>query len=287
MQSTVFTLWLLLCISNAFAKTITLTLTEAIEHKKIEAVFTSLGDHKGKAMRVDMKNISDVDIDLQVPAGILLASDDESLQDLMIVKAHDVLVEKRSSQKLLLYVVCTQHNNTSPGTGDTYTFNKMAEGGLLRLAEFINTKRFYGKDGAQNATWALLEDSDLSDVYDDDQEVLNALVEEMIAITGKERPWYNTQYEDVPPGPRVTEERTPQTLHANYRFVFNEDASISIHLFNEQGEIISTVTEGLPVRPGTITMKYKLVVNNMPTESTYYVRVYNGDEQLDERVVRL
>lgn len=260
-----------------------MTLDEAISKQLVQANVTGNGGHTGKALKIELVSNHKKDLDLTLPAGMHFKSDDEGIQDLILTRAHQTILASNGRKTLVLYAMCTQRHNVGPGEGDLYAYNGMAEGNLLKVAEYISQKN-YQNDAGQASIWAITDGGGLYEIYDDSEAVVKDMQTFMAELTGQTVPWYSLQQENFVPGPDVNPE--PSIIHAKYEYTFTENASINLGVYDSEGNEVYLITENQPVRPGTFRMNFKLTVQNMP-RGTYYVRVTNGDQLLDERIVEI
>lgn len=264
----------------ALAKTDELTLTEALDQGLVSVTFTAKGGHEGKCLQMDLQSLHKRDIQLSIPAGTHLASDDTSSQDLMLVKSEETLLAKAGKKRLYIYAVCSQRENAAPGEGDLYAFNGTADGDLLKLADYISTKRYYDKGGAQLAVWILTDGGGLEDLYDDEPKVQKDLQQFMADLTGMPVPWYTKQLTNYEPGPeRLT---TPAIIRAEYEYKFKELVTIDLAVFNEAGDTIKVIKEGYQIPALHYGLRFTLTVQGLP-KGKYYVRLHADGELLDER----
>lgn len=272
---------ILLCLAYAvMAKTDQLTLSEAIDQGLIKVDLIAEGGHEGKCVQMDLLSLHKRDIELSIPAGTHFASIDTSSQDLMMVKAEQTLLAKGGKKRLYIYAVCTQRSNSSPDVDELYAFNGTAEGNLKQLADYISTKRYYDKGGAQLAIWILTDGGGLEDLYDDERDVQKDLQQFMADLTGMPVPWYTKQLTNYEPGPeRLT---TPAVIRAEYEYEFKELVKIDLAVFNEAGDTIKVIKEGYQIPAKHYGLRFTLTVNGLP-KGKYYVRLHADGELLDER----
>ena len=264
----------------ALARTEEMTLNEALEKDLIKVSFKAEGGHEGKCIQMDLVSLHKRDIDLSIPAGTHFASADTSSQDLMMVKAEQTLLAKGGKKRLYIYAVCTQRSNSSPGEDELYAFNGTAEGDLKQLADYISTKRYYNKQGAQLAVWILTDGGGLEDIYDDDHDVRKGLQQFMADLTGMPVPWYTKQLTNYEPGPERRQE--PAIIHAEYEYHFNRETQIDLAVYNEAGNTIKVIKENYIVPAMNYGMRFTLTVHGLP-KGKYYVRLHANGELLDER----
>lgn len=272
---------LILCFAYAvMAKTEQLTLSEALDKGLVDVSFTAKGGHEGRCIQMDLVSLHKRDIDLSIPAGTHLASDDPSSQDLMMVRAEQTLLAKGGKKRLYIYAVCTQRSNSSPGEDELYAYNGTADGNLLKLADYISTKRYYDKQGAQLAVWILTDGGGLEDLYDDERDVQKDLQQFMSDLTGMPVPWYTKQLTNYEPGPERMSE--PAIIHAEYEYEFKELVTIDLAVYNEAGDTIKVIKEDYQVPAKHYGLRFTLTVIGL-TRGKYYVRLHADGDLLDER----
>lgn len=271
----------LLCFAYAvLAKTEQITLTEALDQGLVNVSFKAQGGHEGKSIQMDLESLHKRDIELSIPAGTHLASLDTTSQDLMVVKAEQTLLAKGGKKRLYIYAVCTQRNNSSPDDDELYAFNGTADGNLLKLAEYLSSKRYYDKGGAQLAVWILTDGGGLEDLYDEDRSIRRDMQQYMADLTGMPVPWYTKQLTNYEPGPETRQE--PAIIHAEYEYHFNRETQIDLAVYNEAGDTIKMIKENHLVPAMNYGLRFTLTVHGLP-KGKYYVRLHANGELLDER----
>lgn len=260
-----------------------MTLEEAMSKQLIETQIMGNGGHTGQALKIQLVSKHKKDLDLSLPAGMRFKSEDEGIQDLILTRAHQTVLAANSKKTLTLYAMCTQRHNMGPAEGNLFAYNGIAEGNLLKVAQYISQKN-YQNDAGQASIWAITDGGGLYEIYDDSEAVVKDMQKFMADLTGQQTPWYSLQQNNFVPGPDVNPE--PSVIHAKYEYNFTESASINLVVYDADGNEVYLITENQPVRPGTFRMNFKLTVQNMP-RGNYYIRVTNGDQLLDERVVEI
>ena len=274
---------IIILISTLSLSAESITLEEALNKDLVTASFTASSGFMGQVLKVQLQSNHKKGLDLSFPAGMQFKSEDENLQDLILTRAHQTFLASNSKKTVVLYGMCTQRFNSSPYEGALFAYNGMAEGSLLDVAEYIS-QRNYQNDAGQGAVWAVTDNAGLQEIYDDDEKVVKDLQEFMAELTGQEMPWYSLQQNNFIPGPDVNPD--PSIIHAKYEYQFTDEARVNLGVYDSEGNEVYLITEDQPVQPGTFKMNFKLTVKNMP-RGTYYIRVTNGDQLLDERIAEI
>jgi hypothetical protein len=140
-------------------------LADAVTKKLITVSLSSTGDlFFREAVAYDIRNLTNGDLIIVVPAGLLLPPDDSSEQTLLVTLPINVALKANQSATGKLWTVCTQLSKHAPGTSAHFTLGGMASGNLASAANVIARHNWNGDLGAQLAVWRITDNMTLEDV---------------------------------------------------------------------------------------------------------------------------
>mgnify|MGYP006268603537 CR=1 FL=1 len=152
----------------------TLSLSQALDRGLIQVAMKGNGGHRGPCLHIWFKNRSNQALPLMVPPGTQFASQDSSLQDLLITAPALVTVPPRAVAATDLYAMCTQSFNRSPQRGAVFAYRGEAEGNLRKLAQQI-ADGHYQNGTAQCAVWAVVNGRGHQAIFGEDTRMVRAL----------------------------------------------------------------------------------------------------------------
>lgn len=259
-------LFWLLSTSHIFAAD-TLNLSAAMLKKRISVAAMGNGGLGENSARLIIKNLISTDLNILVPAGLMLNSEDEGAQDLIILEESIFFVKGRSLSGFDMFGACTQLSNYAPKTEEKYNVGKMAAEELVALVQILNENQLQSSVG-QAAVWAFTDDSSIDNVFHPDYVDASWDMAKIIATYRKENPPTREMIAAAPrPSTRVVfSARGDLVYHAP------RDMKAQLALYSADGELIR---QYFPLKDlfGGVHI-YTVGVNNiLDQEMTYYVRL--------------
>lgn len=255
----------------------TYDLAEALEKGFVKLEASGTGGHTNQSLSIRLTNLHKKKWELVIPAGFLFQSQDTSEQDLLVVRARTLKMEKGKNPKLRLHALCTQANNASPGLGSTFLAYQLASGPLLSLAQYLHKKRLSDAE-AQDAVWAITDNHPISYIGNSD------LAAFMAELLGKRLPGYTIEHQgrSRPGQPAFRDE--PALVHGLLEYQTSTDCQASFGLYNAEGEQVVVGFENQTQRAGRHRFKFHFEILNLP-KGKYYARMTSGDAVLGEMEV--
>lgn len=250
-------------------------LNQAVENKiiNINVRGTDWSDHEdyGRAsVLVQIENKSGGSIELRIPAGQRFLTVDKEYQDMLVIKEVILVLAPGGRKQTGLLAMCTQLRNMGPGSGTDFTVGPMADGHLLKIADYIHTHEFGDQGDAQQAVWAISDGNPINNVYNDD------FRKYMSELTGRE-------YTERARGMNRPERIATFTVNGRVEFGMNEPGNVTIAMYDTTGAEIKVVYTDekkrgnhwhkwrFTYREGTYVMK--LLINGVVKgEDTYVLK---------------
>jgi hypothetical protein len=111
-----------------------------------------------------VENLTDKQLTICFPVGMLLVPDNGSVQSLIIALTVIIDLTPNEVREDDLAAFCINETKAAPEQGAGYRLGGMASGGLLRLAYAIEAQSAQEKLGAQYAVWAITDHYSLDDL---------------------------------------------------------------------------------------------------------------------------
>lgn len=258
-------------------------LKDAIAKGLITVNAVGQGGATGKVMALEFLSKSKKEVSIDIPAGLILDSEDSTQQDLIITEERVLVLAAGGKRKLIINAMCIQPSNGSPTMGSAYLLGAMASDTLVKLAQYLHTKG-YQDDLGQSAVWTLVNREGLENVYGDDPAKLKDLVQYMHTLTGLPLPWYNK--EKAPPPPGLVYNQEPAIIHANFDFSLPSAGTAKIAIYDANGETVIVIQENMMVKGGKSNMKFRIEVRGYE-KGKYYVRLHLNGKLQEEKVFEL
>lgn len=121
------------------------------------------GQYYGKSMLIILHNISNDTINIYIPEGLMLFSEDTIVQDMLITKPVYALLKPKQTKTLPLYAMCSEIHDRVPATFINYKIGKNNDQELIAIAQTINRTYMQNVIG-QGAVWAHTDDATEDDL---------------------------------------------------------------------------------------------------------------------------
>ncbi|MCE3259018.1 MAG: hypothetical protein K0S12_659, partial [Bacteroidetes bacterium] len=89
------------------------------------------GQYYGKSIAIRIHNRSKEDLSIEVPAGLLMMSEDSVVQDMLVTQPMFATLGPRQTKHFLLYAMCSEIHDGVPNTAVNYFVGKMAPQDLV------------------------------------------------------------------------------------------------------------------------------------------------------------
>lgn len=251
-----------------------ITLEQALDQKLVRLAIQGTGGYQGECLRVMIQNLSAEALSLEIPAGQTFASEDSSVQDLMVTK-EAMLVLAPSERKIKkLLTMCIQSFNMSPEAGEKFRLGALASGGLLTLAQKISRKG-YQNSTAQSAVWSLANQESVRGIYGEDTAMVRDIARTVSEASGVPM----SEFLFRPRTHSITSIRT-----SIEGLLKRELRSASLDLVTASGERIRTYFENRQLEAGFRQFRVG-ASHTLGASAELYLRLTEGEEVIMEKAV--
>jgi len=150
-----------LVIALNFGLTSAMNLQDAVKLGKVKLTLFSNGKSvENGILTARIHNTSLERLELKIPVGTHLISEDDGRQNLILVQEELFTLAPNVKKSLDLKGMCIQASNQSPGSEVAYKLGDVLQGDLLECAKMINDKKVVNACG-QEAIWAFSDNHDV------------------------------------------------------------------------------------------------------------------------------
>lgn len=265
---------LLLSFSSSLFGQEQISLEQALEQKLVRIALQGNGGYRGECLKVLVENLSPAALSVKIPAGQIFASEDTSVQDLIVTQEELLVMAPKERKTRNLLTMCTQSFNMSPSKGEKFRLGPLAVGGLLTLAQKISRKG-YQNSTAQSAVWSLSNQESVRSIYGNDTTMVRDIAQTIHEVTGIAM----SEFVFTPRTHTITSIRT------SIEGLLKRDLrQARLDLVSPSGERIRTYFEGRKLEAGF--RQFRVGASHTLGESAeLYLRLTEGEEVIFEKLV--
>ena len=278
---------LLLTANCLVAKTINITLSEAIEKKMVTTEGINInGNYMGKTMSLSVTNISKETLVVKVDNGVIFKPEDPKYQPMVIAGEPTLVVQPTKKNSVDVNTFCGNAPRHCPAKDTKYIYGYKASDTLIKALQFIKNYSLYD-DLGQSAVWAITNNHSLSDIYDSQREsIAKDLLALVMRLTSREKPQYYSvsKHEAIPDAPAYV----PKTLKIIADFEIRLEASkvLTLGVFDASGKMIQSVFENQEF--GALGHRFEVEFESADVAAgNYYIRLKEGEMVIKEQVVKV
>jgi len=246
------------------------SIEEAAKKGLIKLTIKSKGGFTGKVIDMKIKNNTSSPIDLKIEAGRKLDSKNNNEQDILITQAQELIVYGGQEKNVGVNGMCCQAHNTCPREKSEYTVGTMADSSLIKIAMYIDKKKYYENHTAQQAVWAISDNESIGGIYGGDTKMVEEIRNYVSLVTGRPIPPYNITYQQ-------TENSTighPFKIEGELAYNLNTTGHVTIAIYNASGEMVQLLFKDIAHDRGPHKLYYTFRTKDLPS-GTYYARATN------------
>ncbi|WP_020528728.1 hypothetical protein [Flexithrix dorotheae] len=221
------------------------SLQEAISKKLVQVKIKGKGCYRGECLEIVVTNKSSYRLNLAVEPGSIFLSDNDWVQDLIVVKRLAFKLNPNATASFVLETMCTQLKNAGPDTDELYHLGTLAKGYLLQLTKLIDAEN-YQTSTAQSAVWAITDGNSIGEIYGQDTTMVKELCKVVSEATGQPCTGKNLQ----PRNHSITSIKTSlECLIPDYA------ENLSLTMYDENGNRIRSYFSEKDLQPGFYQFK--------------------------------
>lgn len=274
---------LCLCTFDSYCDTI--SVKQAMEEKMVKVVLIKsypllpavhdISAYTGDCIKMHVENMTDKSIKIFLEAGRFLFPDDTAEQRMIVTRDQMITLYKKQKKELVVYAMCSEMHDSTPDSASTFEMGSKAEGDLLKLAQLISKNNWQDMT-AQSAIWSITDGNDYSDIYSDNNKTemtaLRDFVKKSKGIITPIQPQGNDVFKVNTESENTYLKYKKGEVTGSFEFSIKEDLSLSMRLYNEQGEEFKKGFSNLVFKKGINTITYTYIYYNIPL-GNYYVKL--------------
>ena len=247
----------------------TINLNDALQKKMIRIDMRGLGEvtgvnissHYGKCIGMKVTNLTNNGLIVSLETGRYLTADSNEVQNMLVTQNLMAELQPNQTRRLGIYAMCCEHHDHAPDPKSTFKPGPMSKGNVLKLAQFIEEKKFQSSI-AQNAVWALVDNTDISNVQGDDLLQQKLLREFLSQATGKPLPKEESHTSRNSMASR--ESREVYSISCWFDYEVQKASTVSITIYNTSGEVVKELMPPTETKSGSYSKTCMLSTAEFP-----------------------
>jgi hypothetical protein len=249
-----------------------ISLENAVNEKKIKIAIRGKGGYRGECLKIAIINLINKELEITIPAGQTFASEDTTIQDLMVTQEEQFVIAGNTKKYVDLLTMCIQSFNGSPYPQAVYSLGAMANGPLLDLAKTIS-ENGYQNSTAQSAVWSIANNDAIRQIYGNDTTMVRQLATHVSEATGTPM----SEFEFTPRTHHIT------NIHTSFETYFDDYTdNLSLGLYDEEGNVIRTYFDRRSYEPGFFQWKVG-AFHTLGDSTPVYIRLFQDGEMIAEK----
>ncbi|MCV9386497.1 hypothetical protein [Reichenbachiella ulvae] len=257
-----------LCLNVQAADT--LNINNAVLKRKITVAVSGNGGLGPSSAHFQINSLSSSDLNILIPAGLMLYSDDPQVQDLIILQEDILVINARSTYTYDAFGACTQLSNHSPKKEELYKLGQLGQKEWVQVAQIVAQNDLQSSLG-QAAIWAL-SDNATFDSFDSNHVDASWDIAKIIAIYKKENPPALEEIQTWTPA----ENRIIFSSRADLPYHAPKDMKARLFILDSTGQEVKEVFDYKKLFAGLhiYTIGLNRIVEN---QGSYIARLINED----------
>lgn len=247
----------------------------------IKLVIKGKGGYTGNVIAMNVKNLTNQNLELKVEPGRRLDSKVNSEQDVLVVKKEEIFLAANQEKNINVYGMCCQAHNSSPKKDSEFLVGKMGDSLLIKLASFIDSNKYYASDASQDAVWAISDNYSIAGISGADDKETSALRNYVSKITGRPIPKYNLTYCDASSS---NLRGHVSRVDAVFNYTLTEAGRVAVNIYDSNGNLVQVIQAEMPNNKGEYVLYYVFRTRNL-SPGTYYTRMLqNGEVKKEDEI---
>jgi hypothetical protein len=260
-------------IHNAAAKSIELTLTEAIQQNLVAVTSVSSGQsYNESGLSLKIENKGKKTLNITIDPALIFVPEDTSYQNLVVAGDIKTTIAPEGTKSITLQTYCGKSYAHGPAKDLIYHFNRQADSLMIKTLAFTK-RRGINAEITQKAVWVLTNQHSLNDIYDPSNDIASKeLVQFMSRLLGRAVPDYFNYYvlNKTPQEPVVPKKAL--RIYATFKWEMHEEDKLSLGVYDEKGNVTQKIFEEQPFKTGGYELNAKFESSNEPA-GIYYIRL--------------
>lgn len=224
------------------AQTTHVELEELIQKQQVKLNARGLGGYFGEKLLLTIYNTYSKPLLVKISAGTIFKSEDEHIQDLMILEDYQFAIQKGATKIQPVLTACIQASNGSPYKNALYLFDRLDTKGLSKVAQTIAKHDYQSDYTAQSSVWCVSNNHSTAGISNPKQEIFENLAKVVCEAKGEDFNKINfaTQKQYIP----------TFTFTSFLQTFLEKDQKVNIEVYDSQNKFVKTILENYEAKAG-------------------------------------
>lgn len=227
---------------QATARSMKMTLKQALAKRMVSLVGLSQGGYLGRVLNLKIFNHTPLALEISVDPGLIFKPADTSYQNLVAVGEEQVEVAPKANAEIKLQTFCGKSYARGPRAGLDYKFWKQGDSAMIKVSQYIKKNSLYNYAG-QHAIWSLTNGHSVSNIYDQ-TDASKKLALFVAAETGKKAPKFYTKTIVSEKAGAVVYSPTVEKYYVDLEWQPRSSRNMHVYVVKHDGALLWEQTKG-------------------------------------------
>ncbi|AFM05577.1 hypothetical protein Fleli_3246 [Bernardetia litoralis DSM 6794] len=253
--------------SFASAQMAHVELEELIEKQQVKINARGLGGYFGKKLLLNIYNTYSKPLLVKISAGTIFTSEDEHIQDLMILEDYQFAIQKGATKMQPVLTACIQATNGSPYKNALYNFDRLDTKGLSKVAQTIAKFDYQSDYTAQASVWCVSNNKKTAYLSNPKQEIFENLAKAVCQAKGEDfdKIEFKAQEKYIP----------TFTFNGYLQTFLEENQQVNIEVYDAQNKLLKIIIENQEAKAGFFYRSF-LFTQQIGEEAIFKVKLVNA-----------
>ncbi|WP_338814002.1 hypothetical protein V9L05_00870 [Bernardetia sp. Wsw4-3y2] len=251
-------------------------LAELIEKQQVKINARGLGGYFGESLLLNIYNTYSKPLLVKISAGTIFRSEDEGIQDLMILENYQFAIQKGATKLQPVMTACIQASNGSPYKNSLYQFDRLDNEGLSKVAQTIAKHDYQKEYLAQSSVWCVSNNKETSYLSHPKKEVFENLAKAVCEAKGEDfdKMKFTAQEKYIP----------TYTFNGYLQTFLEQDQKVNIEVYDAQGKFFKTIVKNFPAKAGFFYRSF-MFTQQIGEDATFKIKLINPAKENEERTL--
>ncbi len=251
-------------------------LADLIEKQQVKINARGLGGYFGESLLLSINNTYSKPLLVKISAGTIFTSEDENIQDLMILENYQFTIQKGATKLQNVLTACIQATNGSPYKNSLYNFDRLDTKGLAKIAQTIAEHDYQKEYISQASVWCVSNNKETAYLSHPKQDIFENLAKAVCKAKGEhfDKIEFKAQEKYVP----------TFTFNGYFQTFLEQNQKVAIEVYDNEGKLFKTIVENYEAKAGFFYRSF-LFTQQIGENESFKVKLINPAKENQERVL--